>query len=862
MNSISPKTKGVDFLPSLPHAVTRLLEASLENSASLKGIADIAANDPGLTSQILRLANSPLFGQGGKVVSLPQAVVNLGLQSVRNIAISLSVYESFTDIAEVPNFSLANFWWHSLCTGVCARNLAARIGYEHPDEAFIAGLLHDIGQLFMLRANPEACNDIIQEARSGRTLVKAERAVWGRDHAQMGADLLENWGLPPMVCDAVRYHHYSEAEIKNSLVPVRTIYVANYLSHYLKKPDRPVREDIGHQLSFLLDLGPDVLDELTDSIFVEIEQVSKLYGIEVSVSDEAGVQEKLTDEVAGRNLLKDKVFDHAILIGSLQDMISARNERELFDILLKSLLVLFNFDQVLLAKRVGKNRLAGIIAVGSKQDEIARRIRIPCIQGTIWNTALEQKKSVHFDDFFADRSPLIIDKQIVNFLGGHFLVVPMVVEDEPYGVMAVAIPHEEWDSGFRHKDVLMLLAGHMAHALKSHRYRSLFKREKSLNAAMLESVPVAVVLTDILGRSVHWNPSAGKLLGLKKSMCVTDGINIWDYLSLNEALREDVLRRIESGEIFEVRRYKWTDPRGRPRWLDLKAVPLRVGSQSKIVLSVEDVTANRLLEKEREEKARWLEEELDRRTGQLKAAQQKILRAERLIAAEDVARRAAHEVANPLGIIKNFLRVLKIEDESGKNVDVFDSIDREIDRIARIIQGLRDFSGNFDRKSESSGGYIQKVLSDLSTLMSRPLADKGIELDINVDHDLPMLKLCEDGIKQVLINLLKNAEDALVNQGKITIMAYKHPKYPEDVVVEVRDTGPGIPGELRDKIFDPFVTTKGKGNSGLGLSVCHGLIKAAGGSIRIKDHEGPGAWFEIRIPRADSIFPKDWMPDK
>ncbi len=855
MKAVSSKTRGLDFLPSLPHAVTKLLEASLDNSASLSGIADIAANDPGLASQILRLANSPLFGPGRKIASLPQAVINLGLQSVRNIAVSLSIYESFRDLTDIPEFSLANFWWHSLCTATCAKNLAVRVGYEHFEEAFIAGLLHDIGQLFLIRANPGASGKIIQEARTGHTLVKAERDAWGSDHAQTGAELLERWRLPPLVCDAVRYHHHNEVEVRNALLPVRIIFLSNRLSHYFKSknPNHKDTEEIVRLLDSLLGLQPDVLDELTDSIFVEIEQTSRIFGIEICIDQENSPKEKLFDEEAERNLLKNKALDQALLIGSLQDMVSARNEKELFNALLRSLLLLFNFDKIFLAKKTGKNNLTGIVAIGSKQDEVASRIRIPCLQGTIWHAALEQKTPIHYDHFFSDKNPLIIDEQIANFLGGHFLIVPVTAEDEQYGVITVAISAEEWDLKFQHPELLMLLARHMALALKAHRYRSLLSREKALNAATLKAAPVAILLTDIFGKSRYWNPSAERLLGLDKKSQAAEGINVWNYLSLNEALQEDLLKRIESGEIFEVRGHEWVDTKGRPRWLDIKAVPLKASSHSKIVLSVEDVTASKLLEKEREEKARWLEEKLNERTDQLKAAQEKILQAERLVASSDIARKVSHEVANPLGIIKNFLRVLKIEEmEAGKNADVFNAIDREIDRIARIIQGLRDFSGDYIRQAGVSEGYIQNALKDILTLMERPLADKGIELDIHSDHDLPMLKLSEDGIKQILINLIKNAEDALESGGKITVRAYKQANRPEEVVIEVQDTGPGIPKELKDKIFDPFITTKGKENSGLGLSVCYGLIKAAGGSIKIKDHEGPGAWFEIRLPKADS----------
>ncbi len=855
MGALSSKIRGVDFLPSLPHAVVKLLDASLDEAASMSGIAEIAANDPGLTSQILRLANSPLFGVSRKVASLSQAVVNLGLQSVRSIAVSLSVYESFTDLSKVPNFSLAGFWWHSLCTAICGKGLAIRVGYPCPEEAFIAGILHDIGQLFLLKINASAWETIVQVASSGNTVVEAEKKVWGTDHATAGAELLERWRLPPLVCDAVRYHHYRGIEIREAMPLVRIVSLADRLSHHFQIPDSRDAAELKDLLDMLLGLPPGVVEDMRDSIFLEVEEASRIYGIEIS-PDTTDIPGRCpVDEGDGLAHLKNKVFDQALLIGALQDLVAAKTERELFEALLRSLVVLFDLDRVLMLRKTGRNVLVGVLAMGSKQDEIASRIRIPCGPGTIWNAAFEENTPVHFDRFFAFKTPPVIDEQIANYLGSSFLVVPMSVNGEYFGAVVVAISADEWKALDRQSEVLMLLARQMASALRGHKYRTLLKREKVLNAATLEAAPVAIMLSDPLGRAGYCNPRGKRLLGFEESR--GEVVNIWDHLSFNTALRDDVLRRIENREIFEVQGYEWTDPKGRPRWLNIRAVPLRMGGKLKVVLAVEDVTAAKLLEREREDRAKWLEGELNKRTEQLQKAQEKILKAERSVAASDMARKVAHEVANPLGIIKNFLKILKLEgEESGKNTDVVEAIDREIDRIARIIQRLRDFSGYSSGDPERAGGYVQKALADISALMERHLSSKGIELEIHVEHDLPMLKLSEDGIKQVLINLIKNAEEALMEKGRIIVRAFKDPKKPDEVVIEVQDTGPGVPEEIREKIFEPFVTSKGEGNTGLGLSVCLGLVRAAGGTIRLKEQEGPGACFEIRLPRAID-FPSD-----
>jgi len=118
---------------------------------------------------------------------------------------------------------------------------------------------------------------------------------------------------------------------------------------------------------------------------------------------------------------------------------------------------------------------------------------------------------------------------------------------------------------------------------------------------------------------------------------------------------------------------------------------------------------------------------------------------------------------------------------------------------------------------------------------------------MEIEDDLPSVAISEDELKQVLINLFKNAEEAIKKKGEIYVKAYKDK---DNVILEFGDTGPGIPEDLKKRIFSPFVTTKGDKNSGLGLSVCYGLLKACGGDIVLADRDGFGAFFIIRIPVA------------
>lgn len=140
--------------PSLPHAVLKFLDAVQNDSVSMARLSRIASSDPALASQILKLANSPLFSARANVHSLSQATVLLGLRTIQNLALTLSVLHSFSGLASRTSFSLASFWWHSLATAVTARRIAEKVSHRPLEEAFIAGLLHDIGQVMFLAHDP------------------------------------------------------------------------------------------------------------------------------------------------------------------------------------------------------------------------------------------------------------------------------------------------------------------------------------------------------------------------------------------------------------------------------------------------------------------------------------------------------------------------------------------------------------------------------------------------------------------------------------------------------------------------------------------------------------------------------------
>ena len=229
---------------------------------------------------------------------------------------------------------------------------------------------------------------------------------------------------------------------------------------------------------------------------------------------------------------------------------------------------------------------------------------------------------------------------------------------------------------------------------------------------------------------------------------------------------------------------------------------------------------------------------------QLRSAQQQLVQTEKIAALGEMSAKVAHEVNNPLGIIKNYVLLVERSCQGNSEAEKFVGIiSEEINRIARIVKQLLDFHRpdgiTFQRVD------ILKVIDDVLVLMERQLASHKIELIKEFHVVDPLVMGSPESLKQVFLNLIINARDVLEDGGTIIIDITP---VDGELLIKFIDTGPGIPPEYIPRIFEPFFTTKELGQgTGLGLSVCYGIIKNHKGSITFKNMN-PGSCFEIKLP--------------
>jgi putative nucleotidyltransferase with HDIG domain len=231
--SIDSILKNVGMLPSPPHAVLEIIRTLEDGDAPAETLARKIEADMGLLAHVLRLVNTPYYATEGRVSSIQQAIMLLGLNEIRNLACMHGIADYFQEQG-ASNFDYQSFICHSAGVGCVARQLA-RPALLNPDTAFVAGMLHDIGQLALAITLPQQFDHVLAYRKQHNcTLEEAELAIIGIDHAQVGGNLMRHWHLPEEICEAIAYHHQT-ADIAMFCSPMSDLlHVSEVLAHALE----------------------------------------------------------------------------------------------------------------------------------------------------------------------------------------------------------------------------------------------------------------------------------------------------------------------------------------------------------------------------------------------------------------------------------------------------------------------------------------------------------------------------------------------------------------------------------------------------------------------------------------------------
>ena len=215
-------------IATLPQVAARVMEVASDPKSGALELKEAMEIDAALSSRVLRCVNSSAYATSERITSLQHAVAFLGFKEVRNLAMTASVSKLFTGDVAIGDYQRGALWRHLVSVGICGRLIAQRVDIVEPEEAFLAGLLHDIGIVLADQYLNEFFVEVIESLSDDSSLSDVENEVIGFNHARLGGKLAETWRFPRPTADAILHHHDSSRHKGGNLAIIQCIEVANY----------------------------------------------------------------------------------------------------------------------------------------------------------------------------------------------------------------------------------------------------------------------------------------------------------------------------------------------------------------------------------------------------------------------------------------------------------------------------------------------------------------------------------------------------------------------------------------------------------------------------------------------------------
>lgn len=276
------KIRREDSLLSLPQSLSEILAMVGQEDFSVDELTDLILKDPGLTSKILKMANSAFYRHRSQISTVQQAVMMLGIMQVKCLVLSASIFR-IDSLQKKCHVDIKGLFGHFLSVALGCKMLSELTGYEATDEAFIAGLLHDMGIVYFVHHFMDDYGEVIDSLSKYRNLIDAEKDILGIDHAAIGQILAEKWNFPKELCQAIGDHH----KVPDKVAQVSLINIVQ-LSELINKPVVDIRPGnlearlmAVNQMSRLMKIDRQKLDEITFSLLNETLNMAEYMGVDI-----------------------------------------------------------------------------------------------------------------------------------------------------------------------------------------------------------------------------------------------------------------------------------------------------------------------------------------------------------------------------------------------------------------------------------------------------------------------------------------------------------------------------------------------------------------------------------------------------
>lgn len=451
-------------LPAVPRVLLDLMAATQRPNVSFEELAKIIAQDASLSSKVLTAANSPFYRQRGEITDLNRVLIVLGLTTLKTIAITRAVQQFFAQLTQTHQSFLEIIWYRSLTCAHLARKLASLTAYDFPDEAYLSGLVHRLGQLVLLECFPKEYPDILIDHFDGQQIA-VEKKLFGASHNEVGAYLIDSWRLQSFIADAVHYQYQQAETIADGAKLIKIINLASQLSSI----DTGKKYSVFAAVDTLFGLNQSLIEEMLGDVRTLVEQTAGSLGISIADADGNGIKNLTTaaQRNAVQKFLGEQVKEIALAAVVHQQLESSLALNRLVTTIRRDMSVLFGIHvAAVFIYREEAHCLEGV-AGEQEQDSLWPTISVGLEPGhSLLAKALRRKEILHSFNNDKTEPETIVDRQICRLLGTEgMLLIPMSIDESAIGVIAAglespATPIMKANLGF-----IALFAGEAAQAL-------------------------------------------------------------------------------------------------------------------------------------------------------------------------------------------------------------------------------------------------------------------------------------------------------------------------------------------------------------------------------------------------------------
>ncbi len=463
------KIKRSDNLPKLPQVILNLIEACNKNETSTTELIEIISADPGLTARLMSIMGSAHININREIKSIETAVVYLGINTIRNLAISMAMMQVFDAPKKIPEWNMNAFWYHSFSCAIISRKIAERTGDVNPEEAFLAGLMHDIGAMLLFSTFPEEYASILAGYETEKDIIEAEKEKFKMSRFEAGAWLCSQWDLNPLVCDAILYVNETKESIASALPLVRIVFAASRLADF--DPD-----DTGEELLIMAGMDQDEAEQL----FVDAEE-------EVSVqARNLGIKKPLLNHKASPSISEDifrqltedslklKVKGASFIYGTIENLLYAGTEQEILNAVDTGIKILFGAQRLFCFLHDEERQLLiGRAHPDDRKKTIINSIAVPFTNGkSLLIKSLVDRSAVNSINLDMQEQAAISDSQILRLMETkEMFCFPMLAGKKPLGVIIIGVSEDCAQDMIRHSSVIEMISQLAAVCLDNIGYR-------------------------------------------------------------------------------------------------------------------------------------------------------------------------------------------------------------------------------------------------------------------------------------------------------------------------------------------------------------------------------------------------------